>query len=42
LININEIISIGGGYYMTKNVNEMLDMKALINHSIGFSFSGKF
>jgi hypothetical protein len=42
LININDLVSIGGGYYMTKSVNEMLDMKAMIDHSVGLSFTGKF
>ncbi len=37
-----KMFSIGGGYYMTKEVKNMFNGKSPINHSIGFSISGKF
>lgn len=42
LFNINNIISIGGGYYITKEIKTMFGSGSKINHSIGLSLTGKF
>lgn len=42
LFNINNIISIGAGYWMTKSVKNMFNSKFPINHSIGLSLTGRF